>query len=187
MATKRNRDYSRKYSPKVGEMKGGKPRRRHPKHYDKNEAKRRFLEALPGRTIHDAALYAGINRVTAYNWRKEDADFAAEWEATVEHDTDKIERRSVEIAYEGVLEPVIYQGVHMKDPETQKPMFIRKWPTHLMQFMLERRRPGVYSKTERHEIQATAGVLVVPAQISPEDWIQEQQKLNEERKPSGDE
>jgi hypothetical protein len=55
------------------------------------------LEALAtGVSISAACKCAGIGRASAYEWRRDDAEFAAEWESAVDTGTDKLE----DIAFE---------------------------------------------------------------------------------------
>src|SRR4051812_9089120 len=51
-----------------------------------------FIEKLSrGLTIGSAARAAGISRQTAYVWREEDPQFAADWDAAIEDGTDAAE------------------------------------------------------------------------------------------------
>lgn len=54
--------------------------------------KARFLACLrKGNTVAGAAAVAGIARSTAYEWRRNDSDFAREWDDAIEVGTDSIE------------------------------------------------------------------------------------------------
>lgn len=70
-----------------------------------------FLSALAdAATIGEAAIEAGINRVTAYRWKETDEEFAVAWDDALEAGTEKLETAAIRRAVEGVEEPVIYQG-----------------------------------------------------------------------------
>lgn len=70
-----------------------------------------FLQALAsGCTVSEAAQAAGITSSTAYNLRRNDADFAEAWRVALEDSTDVLEREARRRAIDGVEEPVVYQG-----------------------------------------------------------------------------
>ena len=68
--------------------------------------------------VHAAALVAGINRKSVYNWRAKDPKFRAAWDEALEDNTD-------------VLEESAYQRALAGD-------------TTLTIFLLKARRPDVY-------------------------------------------
>jgi hypothetical protein len=70
-----------------------------------------FLEAMQATgNVSESCRRAGISSATAYNRRREDADFAAAWDTALEDATDVLEAEARRRAVEGVHEPVIYQG-----------------------------------------------------------------------------
>lgn len=66
------------------------------------EAKQIFLDALRATySVHHAARAAGICRSTAYNWRREDSEFAQAWEDALEDAVDVLEQSMFERALGG--------------------------------------------------------------------------------------
>lgn len=58
----------------------------------------------------EAARAAGIDRKTAYNWRKNDEQFSDHWTQALEEATDLLEAEARRRAIEGYDEPVLYAG-----------------------------------------------------------------------------
>ena len=85
-----------------------------------------FLQALQGATVSDACACAKVGRSTVYDWKRQDAAFSARWDALTEETTDRIEKKTVQLALEGDTEG-------------------REYPQLLM-FLLERRRRDPYQK-----------------------------------------
>lgn len=71
-----------------------------------------FLEELRsnGGFVLKACKAVGISKQTAYNWRDSDIEFREEWDTAIELATEDLEKECRRRAYEGVLEPVFYQG-----------------------------------------------------------------------------
>jgi hypothetical protein len=58
--------------------------------------KLRFLEVLAsGNTVEMAARSAGVHRVTAYRHRKEEPEFAAQWDQALESGSDMLEEIAI--------------------------------------------------------------------------------------------
>ncbi len=118
-------------------------------------------------------------------WREEDAEFRDAWDEISELDTDRIERKALDLAMEGQLDPVMYKGAHVKN-EKGEPMHVRRWHPQLMMLLLERRRSSRYSKSKRVEVTSEGGVLVAPASVTPAEWIAAAQARNREcERPGG--
>lgn len=67
-----------------------------------DEKRAAFLDALrEGDSVTAAAKAGGIARSTAYKWRDEDSDFAADWDDAVETGTDVLEDVAVQRAKDG--------------------------------------------------------------------------------------
>lgn len=95
--------------------------------------------------VGEACREAKITYQTAYEWRKADPEFAAQWDECVEHALDTIEIRGMNMAQRG--------------------------SAAMIQFFLKTRRRKVYGDVTRHEIpEGMAGVLIVPGRMKPEDW-----------------
>lgn len=75
------------------------------------EAKAAFCETLAN-TCHvgKAAAAAGVTRNTCYVWRRRDPEFAAAWDLAEQVGVSAMEDEAKRRAFEGVEEPLTYQG-----------------------------------------------------------------------------
>jgi hypothetical protein len=89
-----------------------------------------------GGNVSKACQLAEISRRTIYNWKSEDAEFAAAWEEAVDFGTDELEEEARRRAFAGVDEPVFYQGSECG--------MIRKYSDTLLIFLLKGRKPETY-------------------------------------------
>jgi hypothetical protein len=94
--------------------------------------------------LQEACAAASIARSTAYQWRSDDADFAAGWDEALDEAADRMEREAFRRAVEGTNEPVYHQG--------QEVGAVRKYSDTLLIFLLKAARPEKYrERTEtRH-------------------------------------
>lgn len=70
-----------------------------------------FLEGLRATgNVSEACRRAGCSSAAAYNRRRTDADFDADWDNALEDSVDILELEARRRAVEGVEEPVVYQG-----------------------------------------------------------------------------
>lgn len=70
-----------------------------------------FLEALRETgVVAEASRRSGVNSAVAYHHRRNDADFAAQWDNAMEDATDTMEIEARRRAVHGVDEPVVYKG-----------------------------------------------------------------------------
>lgn len=107
-----------------------------------------FLKALrETRSVAAAAMRAGIDRQTAYNHRRDDPAFAADWETVHEAITDDLEKAAIARAVDGVEEPEFYRG--------QVVGTTVRYSDSLLQFLLRGRRREVYG--DRTEITGAGG------------------------------
>ena len=68
----------------------------------RDRQKKRFIETLEAQsTVLHAAKAAGISRLTAYRWRKEDLDFADQWDEALENAVDVVENSLYQKAVSG--------------------------------------------------------------------------------------
>jgi AcrR family transcriptional regulator len=125
-----------------------------------------FLDELAQRGIvQDAAAAAGVGRSTVYQWRGEDAAFAAAWDVAIERAADALEREAWRRGVEGVPEPVIgrvdrdLDGV-VTGPDGQ-PLYIRKYSDALLTTMLKARRPEKFREKVDHEHRGSIAVEFV--------------------------
>lgn len=80
----------------------------------------RFCEALANTcNIGRACEAAGVTRTTACAFREENADFDALWTQAERIGVTALEDEAKRRAFEGVEEPVVYQGVFMRRYETR--------------------------------------------------------------------
>ncbi len=101
--------------------------------------KRQFIAALQkGGTVYHATQASRIGRRTVYTWRRDDAEFAAEWDDAVETVVDQLEQSAIGRAIHGVEEPVFYQGAQVGTR--------RIYDTALTIFLLKMHRPGHYNR-----------------------------------------
>src|ERR1700749_3208984 len=101
------------------------------------EKAKRFLAVLAGTgNVTSACRSARIGRQSAYEWRAEDADFRAKWEAAykvgIEAWEDEVTRR----AMKGTDKPVFYKG--------RKIPSLRKYSDTLAIFKLNGAKPEKY-------------------------------------------
>lgn len=109
-----------------------------------NKKRAEFLDALAETaSVVRACEVSGVPRRTAYDWRRDDEEFAAEWERALDIGTDALEDEATRRAFEGVDEPVHYQGVATST--------IRKYSDTLLMFMLKARRPDKFKERSAQE------------------------------------
>ena len=113
-----------------------------------------FLAALAETaSVTRACEAAKFPRQCAYDWRRDDADFAAAWDEAVERGTDALEDEAVRRAKDGVAKPVYYHGNRVDT--------VRDPSDPLLMFLLKARRPEVY----RDQVQIT-GKLSLEALVN---------------------
>jgi hypothetical protein len=94
----------------------------------------KFLEALAkGSTVTIACRAAGMSRVAAYHWRKDDEDFAKAWDEAVEDGTDILEEEAKRRALVGAKKAVYQNGKFVG--------YVQEPSDTLMIFLLKGRRP----------------------------------------------
>lgn len=128
------------------------------------KVKRIFIEALTkAPNITRAAEAAGIDRDTAYRWRKEDEEFAAQWEQALNATLDNLEQLVYRRASIGAEEPVYYKGEVVGH--------VRKPSDILAMFWLKAHRPELYR--ERYDVTATGDLSITilpPDDPGEDDW-----------------
>jgi hypothetical protein len=99
------------------------------------EKREKFLLSLveTGGNVSASCGLAGIKRRTAYDWRGDDPEFAAEWDEAVNVGLDALESEARRRAFEGIQEPVFYKGEICGH--------IRRYSDSLIMFMLKAYRP----------------------------------------------
>ena len=139
-------------------------------------AKEIFLRefAKHGRAKH-AASDAGVSVLTVLNHRKNDPDFAQAYdEASAAYRDKFVEKAIQDLAYKGT--PIM--KVNQVTGEVYEER--RDHPVRLLELELKRVDP---SFRDKHEVALTGGggVLVVPAAMTPAEWVKDQAKKNEDR------
>jgi len=131
--------------------------------------KNEFLNLLSeGFSVSHAAAAVNISRWAMYQHRANDEEFAAAWNEAVEAGTDKLEDEARRRAFEGVDEPVFYQGMECG--------VIRKYSDTLLIVLLKARRPGKYRENVNlsGEVGVTAKIVRIPAKAGDaEEWHQQ--------------
>lgn len=102
----------------------------------------RFLLALEetGGQVKKACEMAGIDRTTIWDYRKSDPKFAAQYDIALDKGIDLLEAEAKRRAFEGVDEPVFYQG--------GKCGMIRRYSDTLLMFIIKGNRPRYKDKVE---------------------------------------
>lgn len=120
----------------------------------------KFLKTLrqTGGNVSRACKAEGIARRTAYDWRNDDADFAAAWDEAVEAGLDDLEQEAYRRAFRGTRKPV-YQGGKLAG-------HVQEYSDTLAIFLLKGGRPNKYR--DRQEI---IGNLNVDVSKLPDDEL----------------
>src|SRR5918994_2077116 len=93
-----------------------------------------FCAALgDGLSVTAACRAAAIGRMTAYEWRGADADFARAWDEAIEAGTDLLEDVALRRAFKGTTKPVYQKGERVGE--------VQEYSDTLMIFLLKARRP----------------------------------------------
>jgi hypothetical protein len=94
-----------------------------------------FLKELRenGGFVGKACEAVAVSKQAVYNWRAEDATFAADWDRAVDLATEDLEKEVRRRAYHGTEEPVFYQG--------EVCGHVRKYSDTLLMFAIKARKP----------------------------------------------
>lgn len=118
------------------------------------EKKAAFLSALADcGNVADAARQAGIARNALYLWKRDDSEFAAEWEAALIAGGETLEEEAVRRARDGWDEPVWYKGEQVGT--------VRRYSDTLLIFLLKGLMPEKYG--ERQKIEYSGSVDIAGA------------------------
>lgn len=94
--------------------------------------------------VSRSASVIGINRRTAYDWRRQHPGFAVAWDEAIEHAVDELETEARRRAFTGVDEPVFYKG--------EECGVIRKYSDKLLELLLKAHRPDKYRESLKFEL-----------------------------------
>lgn len=141
-----------------------------------------FLEELAKRGIvKDACEVIGVARKTAYDWRNNDAEFAAAWDAALELAADSLEKEAWRRAVDGVDKPLIGRVGKDQDGVIE---VIKEYSDSLMTLLLRARRPDKFRDKTRDEplppvdwdrVSEADQVAFIEGKISLADVIKRQQ------------
>lgn len=127
------------------------------------EKREKFLTALDEENgnVSKALEIAVLSRSAAYDWRKEDDDFATAWDDIVEKTTERLEAEAWRRAHDGVDRDIFYQGEKI-GTETN-------YSDSLLMFILKGRKPEKYRENSKVELGGVGGgPLVIEV-----DFVQE--------------
>lgn len=140
-----------------------------------DEMKGRFLEQI---LMHGkralAAQAAGVSMQTVRNHMKIDPEFAELFDQALQERADRVTRQIEEEALEGFEEPIF----HAKTGELLGTKRVYETPIRLA---ILRRYDPEYKDRSESTVVGAIGVLVAPAQMSPHDWIAQEQARNAQR------
>lgn len=109
-----------------------------------------FLAALAATcNVTKACEAAGVGRMTVYEWRQADDEFASRWEESLRIGAEALEDEAKRRAFEGVDEPVFFQGVATDT--------VRKYSDTLAIFLLKGALPEKYRENSRMELTGANG------------------------------
>ena len=126
-------------------LKGDNPRTiRTPK------TRAKFLEALKETcNITKACELSGLARTSAYDWKEEDPEFAADWQKALDVAADLLEDEAVRRARDGVNKPVFQGG--------QLVGHVQEYSDTLMIFLLKGAKPKKYVERLQQEVSGPDG------------------------------
>lgn len=125
----------------------------------------------------DAATAAGVSLRTVNNHIENDPDFEEGFDAARAAFTDKVVNHHHKLVFEGEIHKKFN-----KDGELIEERHV--YPIRLVELELKRREPAYRDKQEI-DLNHGGGVMIAPADMTPEDWVREQEKLNETRERPG--
>lgn len=111
---------------------------------------------------YKSCMAHGFSYHTVLGHRSSKKEWQAMWDTAVEMFRDNLEAEAFRRAFTGVDEPVYYQGRVVGH--------IRKYSDRLLEQRLRAELPEKYRDNLKVDATVKAGVLVVPATLSQEDW-----------------
>lgn len=126
--------------------------------------------------VSEAARCAGYADTSfLVRLRKQDEDFAAEWDTALEAAKHVLEEEAIRRATEGVLEPVFYKGSICG----YKP----NYSDSLLMFVLRKLDPSYRDSAQRGDTNINFGIAVLPMQAQDENaWEQRAIEMHGEQK-----
>ena len=118
---------------------------------DRVSRKKRFLTVFAQTgVIQHAVRQLGISRSAVQKWRREDPQFAEDFEHAIDDSNERMEREVIRRAVKGTLKPIFHHGVRCGH--------IREYSDGLLMFMLRARKPHVYRDNATVEHAGRIGV-----------------------------
>lgn len=105
--------------------------------------------ATSGGNVSRACEAVDISRMTAYNWREENPEFAAAWDRAKAIGLDALEDEATRRAFEGTDKPVFHQGMECGT--------IREYSDTLAIFLLKGGKPEKYRERVSQELTGKDG------------------------------
>lgn len=141
-----------------------------------DKARDLFLEVLAETASPKRAAEAvGVSRTLAYEYRKQDDEFRARWDAAVEVAMERLLEESFRRAVEGVEEPVVHGGrlaTRTADDGDEVPLTVRRYSDRLLEVLLKFRYPDAMADRLRADV-SVGGSLGIDApallRMSPEE------------------
>ena len=101
-----------------------------------------FLDTLAATgSVHRALLENGVGKTTAYEARKKDEEFAAQWKNAIDLSVDLLEVEVRRRALRGVQKAIYYRGEVVG--------YVREYSDRLAEFLLRANRPAKYREGYR--------------------------------------
>lgn len=121
------------------------------------EKKAAFCAALvaSGGNVSRACQAIDVARLTAYRWREEDPDFAADWDKAKAAGLDALEDEAIRRAFEGIDKPIVHQGF-ITDT-------VKEYSDTLAIFLLKGGKPEKYKDRVEHSGQVDIAARIVAA------------------------
>lgn len=114
-----------------------------------------FLEALANcGNVSEAAKAANVSRVWAYDKRKADPSFAAQWETALEIAVDSLEGEAWRRGRDGTEEYITCKDGLVLDAEG-RPVMQRKYSDTLMVLLLKAHRPDKFKDRAQVDVSVT--------------------------------
>lgn len=121
------------------------------------ERKAAFCAALAasGGNVSRACEAVDIARMTAYEWREADGEFAAAWDRAKAIGLDALEDEATRRAFEGFDKPIVHQGIITET--------VKEYSDTLAIFLLKGGKPEKYKDRVEHSGQVDIAARIVAA------------------------
>lgn len=137
-----------------------------------DEQKQVYLKALAAHGMKGrSAETAGVCPQTVGLHRENDPDFSAATDAALDAYRDKFVDHATTLAYDGITVRKFNKDGDLIEER-------QDYPIRLIELELKRVEPDYRDKQTIDLNTAGGGVLVAPAEMTPEDWIKKQQEEN---------